>query len=269
MAALSHYPALDRKAELAAHVVHECDQRAPRETLTGPEPRTFATGGRSPEDVRMSLSRSLLFLGLGTLLVAGLAAACGDDDDDTTSTATSSGDGSVTATAPAGTATGSETPGATSTATSAPTEEQIPFETPATVFSKEPPGIEPPLVVDIRAARNEGFDRVVFEFDGDEMPGYEVAYVDGVTECGSGAPVELVGEAFVSVTIRPANAHDEGGNVTVPRDVPTEGTAAVREVRNFCDFEAVVGYGISLAGVRPYRVFELEGPTRLVIDFSQ
>ena len=203
----------------------------------------------------MALSRSLLLFGIGAMLVAGLAAACGDDDDDTTSTATSTQGESGTATAPGSTTTGSETPGTGSTATTAPTEEQIPFETPATTFSKEPPGIEPPLLADVRAARNEGFDRVVFEFEGDEMPGYEVSYVEGVTECGSGAPVELTGEAVVSVVIRPANAHDEAGNETVPRDVPTEGTAAVREVRNFCDFEAVVGYGISLSGVRPLPCF--------------
>ena len=218
----------------------------------------------------MGITRTLVLSGIGLAVFAGLAVACGDDDDDTngtsTSTSTSTAGGSATTQPPA-------SPGGDGTATTeptpVPTEEQIPFETPGTTFSKDAPGIEPPLVVDIRAARNEGFDRVVFEFDGDEVPGYQVEYVESVAECGSGATVEITGEATVSVTIQPANAHDEDGNETVPRDVPTEGTAAVREVRNFCDFEAVVGYGIGLGGARPYRVFELEGPPRLVVDFSQ
>jgi hypothetical protein len=128
---------------------------------------------------------------------------------------------------------------------------------------------EPAIVREIRAAANTGFDRVVFEFEGDEVPGYEVGYVERVAECGSGEPVTLAGGAVVSVTIRPANGHTEEGEATIPREVPTQGTAVVREVIGFCDFEAVVGYGIGLATAVPFRVFELESPPRLVIDFQQ
>jgi hypothetical protein len=206
-------------------------------------------------------------------MVAGLAlTACGGDDDDggtPTSTATSTSSSSATASATAtGTASGSATPGETATGTT-PSEESIPFETPSTTFTRAGGDIETAVLADIRTGRHESFDRIVFEFEGDEVPGFRVEYVTGVTQCGSGEAVELTGEAFVSISLEPAAGHTDDGEATVPQDVPAEGTAAIREVRGFCDFEAQVGYAVSLSGARPYRVFELSEPARLVVDFSQ
>jgi hypothetical protein len=201
----------------------------------------------------------LLLLALSAL---AFAAACDDgDDDDGEATETATG----TSSAPAD---GSPSGSPAATPTTDEGGEGEPFETPSTLFQKEGQG-EPALVREIRAAANTGYDRVVFEFEGDEVPGYEVGYVERVAECGSGEPVALTGGAVVSVTIRPANGHTEEGEATIPREVPTQGTAVVREVIGFCDFEAVVGYGIGLATAVPFRVFELESPPRLVIDFQQ
>src|SRR4051812_25644495 len=39
-------------------------------------------------------------------------------------------------------------------------------------------GLKPVTLRSVREARNEGFDRVVFEFDGAQVPGYQLEYVD-------------------------------------------------------------------------------------------
>jgi hypothetical protein len=216
----------------------------------------------------MRNSRRFLVLPLAAILAAGLLAACGDDDsEDPSATATSGGSETATSTAAGGSPTAPGT--ATASATADPTEAGIAFETPSTLFSKDGTGQEVAVLADVRAARNEGFDRVVIEFEGDEVPGYEVGYVQNIAQCGSGEDVDFGAPVLVSVTLSPASGHTEAGEATVPNQVPTEGTAAVQEVIGFCDFEAVVGYGIGLGSARPYRVFELEGPPRLVIDFSQ
>lgn len=210
----------------------------------------------------MRHTRTFAIIPLSAVLALALA-ACGGDDEDPQPTDTATSTGTATAgqspTTP-GTPTGSPT--------ADPTGQTIPFETPATIFSKDEEG-EVAILADVRAARNEGFDRVVIEFEGDTVPGYRVEYVDEIVQCGSGEAVEFAAPVLVSVTVRPAAGHREDGEATVPNQVPTQGTAAVQEIIGFCDFEAVVGYGIGLASARPYRVFELQDPPRLVIDFSQ
>jgi hypothetical protein len=66
----------------------------------------------------------------------------------------------------------------------------------------------------VRTARNAGWDRVVFEFDGADVPGYHVEYVDRpVRKCGSGDETQVAGQGWLEVRITPARAHDEAGQV--------------------------------------------------------
>src|SRR5688572_2350499 len=68
----------------------------------------------------------------------------------------------------------------------------------------------------VRTARHEGFDRVVFEFETAELPGYRIEYIDKpVKQCGSGNVVNLKGDAWLEVRFYPANAHTEEGKPTV------------------------------------------------------
>jgi hypothetical protein len=201
-------------------------------------------------------------IGAAVLLAAAALSACGGDGDNGNGNNTpGSGNGTPTATTPG------QTPGDGGSPTPANPEDQHPFETPAHTFEKDAGGASPALLQEVRAARNEGFDRVVFEFEGD-VPGYTVEYVQSIEECGSGNPMEFGGAALLSVTIQPANAHTEAGEATVEREISPEGTAVIREVKSFCDFEALVGWGVSLAGARPFRVFELQDPPRLVVDVA-
>ena len=124
-----------------------------------------------------------------------------------------------------------------------------------------------PTLVDVRAARHSGFDRVVFEFRG-AVPEHRVGYVDQLVQDGSGRPVSVAGAADLEVVFHGANAHEQDGTPTIsPRRFST-GLTAVKEVAQIGDFEAVVSYGIGLDRRRPLTVSTLSGPSRLVIDVS-
>jgi hypothetical protein len=136
------------------------------------------------------------------------------------------------------------------------------------VLAATPAGAQSaPTLVDVRAGRHPGFDRVVFEFQG-AVPEHHVRYVDQLVEDGSGAPVSVAGSADLEVVFQGANAHDEDGTPSVSPRRFSPGLAAVKEVAQIGDFEAVVSYGIGLDRRRPLTVSTLSGPSRLVIDVS-
>lgn len=126
---------------------------------------------------------------------------------------------------------------------------------------------ETALLREVRVAAHDGFDRIVFDFGASALPAYRIAYVDRpVRACGSGEVVELPGDAWLSIDMRPAAAHDDAGYATVrSRDLPLD-MAVLRRLRSTCDFEAVVEWVAAASSPNRYRVLELEAPNRLVVD---
>lgn len=121
------------------------------------------------------------------------------------------------------------------------------------------------LLVDVRAARHEGYDRVTWEFDG-TLPGWHVEYIDRpVRECGSGRPVPLPGDGWLEVRFEFAAAHDEAGRSTVERPAAA-GLGGIREIVRTCDFEGVVAWVLAVESPEPYRPIELDDPARLAVD---
>jgi hypothetical protein len=187
-------------------------------------------------------------------LALGLAVACGDDDDvQPTSTA---GVGTPTA--------AGETPGATNT----------PFEGgTAPVTATAPASLEPPLLQDVRAASHEGYDRIVFEFEGAGVPGYVVEYTPDAVACGSGVDraAELGGgmvpAAILRIQMQPANAHTEEGQPTAPLTIEPN-LSALRAGLLTCDFEADVTFHLALTAEQPFAVSVLNDPPRLVVDIA-
>ena len=119
----------------------------------------------------------------------------------------------------------------------------------------------------VRAARNEGWDRVVFEFGGAAVPGYHVEYVDRpVRHCGSGDEVRVAGQGWLEVRISPAQAHTDAGQVTVAPRERKLALPVLKELELTCDFEADVTWVLGVAAPNRYRVSELADPARLVVD---
>ena len=122
----------------------------------------------------------------------------------------------------------------------------------------------------IRVAGQTGFDRVVFELDG-QVPGYRVQYVPAVLSDPAGARVPVSGAAFLQVTLQQATLDDsaQGGDRAYPGpgDVPV-GLEAVRQVVVSGDFEAVLSFGVGLAGRLPFKVTTLTDPSRIVLDVA-
>lgn len=170
--------------------------------------------------------------------------------------------------APSGPPGASETPGASPVASidPAPSEDLDPFscELPVVMPATEPPNIN---VVDVRAGTHDGYDRVVFEFDSGTPELTLDAAEPPFFQDGSGAPMEVEGEAFLQLIMRGATAMtDEGGSsYDGPRDFDPALPRLVDLIQGG-DFEAQSTWYLGLAGETCTRVFTLSDPDRLVID---
>lgn len=131
------------------------------------------------------------------------------------------------------------------------------------------PGLGVVVLRDVRAAGQQGFDRVVFEFEGKDVPGYQVGYVERAIQCGSGEPVEIAGEAVLEVRMTPAQAHTEAGEPTVKNRERSLDLPVLKELESTCDFEAEVTWMLGLESRKPFRVRTFEDPARLVIDVER
>ena len=122
------------------------------------------------------------------------------------------------------------------------------------------------VLMDVRVAGHENFDRIVLEFSGTGIPGWTVSYAEQAVLDGSGEVVTLRGDAILDIyasgTTWPASDYYSGARQFEPvnggdiHDVYVGGT-----------FE---GYTQVLAGMHggpvPFRVFALTDPSRLVVD---
>lgn len=187
------------------------------------------------------------------VLVLGLvAAACGDDDDESAAASTTT----TTSTTVAITTT--STTGVPTTTTTAFDGSTAPTEGPSTAAGTA-------LLTDVQVATGQ----VTFTFR-EGTPGYRITYVDPpITQDGSGAEVDVAGEAHLGVRFEPASGADLSGaefqeTYTGPDRVP--GEDPITEVVRTGDFEAVLNWVIGLDAERAYRV-EVDG-SMLRVYFS-
>ncbi|MBV9774341.1 MAG: hypothetical protein JO040_10350 [Gemmatimonadetes bacterium] len=130
------------------------------------------------------------------------------------------------------------------------------------------PGGAPPVAVlrAVRSARGAEWDRVVFEFAGRAVPGYHVEYARAPAQCGSGDVVQVAGQGRLEVRFLGTQAHtDEGKSTVAPRE-RKPALPVLREMEMTCDFEGDVTWVLGVARPNRYRVMELSGPARLVVD---
>lgn len=122
-------------------------------------------------------------------------------------------------------------------------------------------------VQDVRTGVHDGFDRVVLDLAGDGRAGWQVEYVAEPASQGSGEEVSLRGDAALQVRVF---------NTTYPPDAPGEvydgpsridvAGAAVTEVVDDKIFEGQHVFFVGVDRERPFRVFRLDDPQRIVID---
>lgn len=126
----------------------------------------------------------------------------------------------------------------------------------------------PLTVTAVRVARQDGYDRVVFELAGKQagQPGWRVEYVDQPSRDGSGEPVQVAGDATLVIRIDGAGYPDDTGqqeadSARVPADA-----SVVREVELGSVFEGVYEAFVGTSSKAPFRVFRLADPARVVVD---
>jgi hypothetical protein len=131
------------------------------------------------------------------------------------------------------------------------------------------------LLERVAVGHHEGYDRVVFEFRDEGLPGYRVEYVPPpLKEDGSGDPVDVAGNAFVVVRMEPASGFDlNSGEGEVVYKGPkriagsSAGSTVVKEVVRTGDFEAVLSWAVGLESKVDFRVTTAASPARLIVDF--
>ena len=192
------------------------------------------------------------------LAAAALVAlvACGSDSDGATPTTTSSTSTTTSATSTSAT-------GGTGT-----TADPVPG---ATTADKTGPTTGPTAhLVDVRVARQAGFDRIVFEFR-EKVPGYKVGYVSRpITEDGSGRTITIDGAFVLGVRMEDASGadleHNGDATYTGSTDIHPSGTAVVVELRRSGDFEGVLHWVAGTKAKARFAVTAMTAPPRLVID---
>jgi hypothetical protein len=126
-----------------------------------------------------------------------------------------------------------------------------------------------PLVTqDIRVGTHDGYDRIVFEYDGGtpslELDVAEPPYVQNP----SGLPLTVAGSPVYRITLHGATKYDmESGEQPYQGSTDFEpGFAQIVQFVEFGDFEATHSWYLGVNGGECVRVFQLTDPSRIVID---
>lgn len=123
------------------------------------------------------------------------------------------------------------------------------------------------LLVSVNTAACDGYDRVVFEFEAQEAPGYFSEYITKpIRQCGSGTVVPVAGDGWLEIRMTPARAHTEDGQATIESRNRILNYPNLLQLVDTCDFERNVTWVLGLGEPESYRVVELADPPRLIVD---
>lgn len=228
----------------------------------------------------MSPERQRRF-GFVALTVASVfaLAACSDSDDPASSEATvaPSDDTAATTAAPttAVSTTAAPTTAAPTTAapsSTVPATTTAPFSTDQSDRTGDSQGEQSGQLVDVRMARQDGFDRFVLEFAGTGIPMWRVNYVEGPINDTGDRVVDVDGEALLSVIAFPARRVDiEDPDFTPTYDGPERilsDTLNIIEAVFVEDFEANMQWVLGLSSAAGFEVSTLSDPPRIVVDVA-
>ena len=217
-------------------------------------------------------------LAMTALTVAGCGAETGD-----TEPIVETETGSVTASAASSTA-----PVSSSASTSASAESTAESDTKdvsaaaapagaqsATPFTLEDTHLQNPghpelQIEDVRAGSHEGVDRVVVELSGTGTPNVLAGYTADPRQQASGLPLVPAGNAYFELIIQGVPWSMGLSDADLAKADPA-GVAAggIQEIADGGIFEADAQYIVGLNAQRPYNLYLLENPTRVVVDFQK
>jgi hypothetical protein len=125
-------------------------------------------------------------------------------------------------------------------------------------------------VSDVRIGRHDGFDRVVFEVGGTGTPGWDVRYVDAASSQGSGEPIDVAGGEVLQMTLTGAGYPYDTGVEEFSSSGPVtgSGTEVVTEAVFDATFEGTTVTFVGTKERTPFRVYLLDGPTRVVLEVA-
>lgn len=122
---------------------------------------------------------------------------------------------------------------------------------------------------DIRIGSHPGYDRVVFEFEGEGKPEFHAAYTDQPLQLASGYPIEVPGDAALEIMIHGTSLDMNPESTYGMKKDWGLASGAIQSVVGAGTFEADGQYFLGLDSKREYKVNVLENPTRLVIDVKK
>ena len=154
--------------------------------------------------------------------------------------------------------------------TDAPTR-TTPFQGSREPIEVRPESPETAFLTDVRTAEQDGFDRVVFEFEGGST-GYLIEYVEPpIKEDPSDLPIDIAGNAFLRVVFLSGTAVDLTGEevrITCCSSEIVTGLPSLVDLQNAGDFEATMTWVFGLSEEVDFGVSELQDPYRIVIDVA-
>jgi hypothetical protein len=124
---------------------------------------------------------------------------------------------------------------------------------------------------DVRTGLHPCFERIVIELEGDgPLPGWWVRYAEGPVSLGQTDDqfVELRGDADLLITVSSWMTDMEGNGYQGDRQILPEGLTAIEELYLIDNFEGMHTWAVGLDQERPFSVFTLTEPPRIVIDVS-
>ena len=120
----------------------------------------------------------------------------------------------------------------------------------------------------IRSGVQSGFDRVVLEFSGPGTPGWQAQYAAKASRQGSGEPISPGGTTNLTVLVSGSTIPSAGAATVAAGQIPTSGTS-IKGVFNDGTFEGITQVVLGIATTKPFRVFFVANPPRVVIDVQQ
>ena len=118
----------------------------------------------------------------------------------------------------------------------------------------------------VRAAKQDGFDRVVFEF-GDDVPSFLVSYPNGKTyDLHTQSELKISGTALIEVTFH----FNYGEHIEIYQGFPKGrlDLPALLEIKNTDFSEGVMTFALGLPARHTFRVLTFSNPARLVVDIK-